>query len=371
MKKIFLLFVAISLCPAGFSQHIAKTHLRDIKTKNTINTLHSVLAARTTGVGSTDTLTNIAATDTLTVYTLGSGIDSGYVTGTNIFGDMGFAERYTFNGNDSSMSVIGVMAQFRGKVNPLSTKSVNFKVWNIGNEVPVTATLAYAGFPDRCLDTVTEPFTNLGIGPVTDTLKSFLFPHATVTLDGAFFVGYDMSYNFNSLSGDTIGLASSKDGDRVIPLYNVILHVNDFNDTTRDTLITVQNATLWSDGNWHENYTQNDSLFNDLAIFPIVLISAPTGINSVTKNNLSLFGSYPNPASNSVNINISLAKSATVTVQLMNMEGRVINMITSNALPTGAHTITIPIIELPSGNYIYTIHTSNGENMASQFTVIK
>ena len=365
MKKSILLFIAALSGTASFAQHAMSPHATRIQTNN-----HHI-AAKTTAVGDTLSLTNIAASDTLVIYSLNGSDTAGYVTGTNMYDDMGFAEKYDFNGNDSSMKVIGVMAQFSGKVNPSSTKKVNFKVWSVGSQVAISSSLAYSGFPNTGLDTVTVPFTQLGIGPSVDTMKSFFFPHPTDTLNGAFFVGYDMSYNYATLNGDTLGLASSQDGDRTSAPYTIITTVPDTGATTYDTIINVQNATQWSDNNWYDNYTQNDSIYNNLAIFPIVVVGLPTSVKNVTRNNLTFYGNYPNPAVNSTNIKFSLAKNADVSIQLMDMKGQVLKLIELKAQSTGEHIVPLQTEMLSSGNYIYLIRTSDNDGVAGQMSVIR
>ena len=370
MKKAILFLLTASLSTGSFAQHKANHYINHIQPHNDNGT--RTVAAKTTAVGDTVTLRNIAASDTLVIYSLATSTDSGYVTGTNAYGDMGFAEKYDFNGNDSSMRIIGVMAQFAGKINAASTKSVNFKVWDVSSQVAITGSLAYDGFPHNSFDTLTVPVTQLGIGPVSDTMKTFFFANSTDTLNGAFYIGYDMSYNYATLLGDTLGLASSKDGHRTDPLYKVIINVSDLTgDTTRDTVIYVQNATQWSDNTWHENYTDNDSIFNNLAIYPIVIIGQPTGVKNVTRNNLSFYGNFPNPAVNSTNIQFSLSKNADVSIQVMDMKAHVLRTLLLKSQNAGQHIVPLETDMLPSGNYIYLIRTSDNDGVAGQMTVIR
>jgi hypothetical protein len=365
MKKTFLLFIAASLSLSCLAQRSKQTVTTPITVINNPGT-----TARTTAVGDTKTLTNIAYLDPIVLISYPDSTP-GYIAGTNSFGDKGFAERYYFNGADSSMKVTGIMSQFGGKVTATSTKSVNFRVWGVSLPRTVTGTIKDEGFPQDTFNSKTVSIRQLGIGIAADTLKTFMFDTATRALNGAFFVGYDINYTFSTLAGDTIGLASTAKGHRSIPVYYVAYTVSDFGDTTRDTVINVQNATQYADGTWHENYTDNDSVFNDFAIFPIVVIGNPTGVNSVVKNNLSLFGNFPNPATYSTSIRFALAKPADVTIRIIDMAGQEINHIYNKSLSTGTHTVIVATNELPSGNYIYTIQTSTGDALASQMSIVK
>jgi len=363
MKKISVFFLLVLSCASAVAQHSG----RKIKPVVAPQPAGGQFANRTTAIGDTFTLSHVLSSDTLTLYSWGPG--KGYTTGTDSFNDLGFAERYDINGADSSVRVIGVMAIFGGVVNPASANSVNFHVWNIGEPTAITATMAIGGTPTFALDTLTVPFTHLGIGATTDTLKTFLFDSATALLSFPFFVGYDMNYSFGTLNGDTIGLMCTLDGERNTPAYYAYMAVDDFGDTTRDTVINVQNATQWSDYNWHDNYTDNDSIFDHLAIYPIVAIENPTSVASVSRNSLTLFNAFPNPATNCTNIHFSLTRPGAVSIQLMDMRGAVVTNIQPGKLTAGEHTVPVDVSKLPAGNYIYLIRTYSGDGLAGKLTV--
>lgn len=326
-------------------------------------------AARTTAIGDTLALRNFPVADTLHVYTTDS-VNGGYTTGTNLWNDQAFAERYTFNGSDSSMRVAGVMAQFGGKVSATSTHSANLRVWTGSQPQMITATLFYSDFPNVVINTKTVPFTQLGIGTVADTLKTYWFDTLSPAVAGSFFVGYDMSYSWAAMGGDTIALACTKNGTRTTAPYWLTYPTDAEGDTLAiDTIINVQNATLWADNNWHDNYTDNDSIANHLAIFPIVLIGGTTGV-SVTHKDLTLYGAYPNPASSVANLRFALASASTVSIRLMDMQGRSV-VSYSLPLPAGEHTVPVAAAALPTGNYLYLIRTATGSGMAGKLTIAK
>jgi len=372
MQKFIILIIAILVNLSSFAQNRTDVHPTSATIINAHN--YTVLGSnpmeRTTAIGDTEILYNIVDTATLALYTLG-GSNYGYVTGTDSNSDQGFAERYDFQGVDSSVTVIGVFALFGGTVNPASTKTVTFKAWTQGDPVVITDSFAYSGFPGSILDTLAVPITQLGIGVHSDTIKEFLFPYATPVLWGSFFVGYSIMYNYDSLNGDTIGLYSSLNGDRRTPV--IAATVTSTSDTGLvETIINVQNATQWSDNNWYDNYTQDDSLYNDLAIYPIVVIGAGNeGVAGITKNNFTFFGNYPNPSINSTNIKFALAKSMDVTIQITDMQGRTINTIQQKNLSTGEHIIPVNTSNMPSGDYLYLIHTSAGSGMGGKMTVVR
>ena len=383
MRKLFILAIALSINTVAFAQRVIHTRATDINSINnsgfTFGQYNS--SARITAVGDTLVLSNIPATDTpLVIYSAGIS-DSGYLTGTDIYGDQGFAERYDINGSDSSVIVIGVVALFNGTVSPSSAKTITFNAWNVGVPQVVSATFEYSGFPGTNIDSLVVPITQLGIGAATDTIKTFLFPDFTPdTVQSSFFVGYTINYNFATLNGDTLGLACSLNGTRTSAVYDTTTYIDSVVNSAGtadsaiyvlDTVVNVQNTTLWSDYSWHDNYTGNDSLFNDLAIYPIVYINSATGIKGVTRKDLTFFGNYPNPAVNSTNIKFSLLHNASVTIQIMDMKGRVISTINNTNLSVGEHIIPVNTSAMPSGDYLYFIHTSGGDGIAGKMTVLR
>lgn len=375
MRKTFILAIAILFSCTGFAQRIKNVHEQPVSFFDPSGLIfqNDISSARTTAAGDTFTLSHIPASDTIELYTVDSG---GYVTGTNFWGDKAFAERYDFNDSDSSMQVLGVFALFGGSVNPASAQTINFNIWSQSYPQPITDSLIYNGFPNNILDYVTVPVTQLGIGATTDTLKKFWFTAPTTFLSGSFFAGYSINYTFDkatgkTINGDNIGIACSKNGERIPagPSGLWTLVYNTGFDTTLNAILNVQNATLGADNVWYDNYTQNDSLKNNLAIYPIVVIgNSTTGVSSITKNNLTFYGNYPNPAVNYTNIRFSLAKGADVTLEVMDMNGRLIEKIQQNKLAAGEHIIPVSTANLPAGDYLYLLRTSGGDGIAGKMS---
>lgn len=361
MKKIITLLAAALISEGANAQRSMHGHIA----------VRPTTAEKPTALGDTLAMSNIAATNTTRVLYAITPVGSGYTTGTNVYNDKGFAERYTFNAGDSSVSVLGVMALFGGNVAASSAQNVTLKVWGQSGTHMITSRLYYEGFPEGVLDSVVVPATQLGIGTTADTLKSFFFPTPTGYLKDAFFAGYTINYNFTTLGADTIALKTSPDGARTTPDYKLRYNKNTAGDTISvDTLINVQNATQWSDGRWHDNYTSNDSLYNHLAIFPIVLIGGPTGISHITHQELSLTGAFPNPSNTITNIGFSLSAPSTVTVTATDMAGRVVENIDAGQLSAGNHNVAINTAHLPAGSYIYLVRTARGSGLAGKIQVV-
>lgn len=325
----------------------------------------STPVSRITAIGDTAVMANVAAGSALTLFSVGR--DSGYVTGTNYWNDKAFAERYSFSGRDSSVRVIGVIARFGGTVSPASTKAVTFTIWDQSDRVLISEDAAYNGFPRTVKATHTVPVTALGVG--TDTLKMHLFTTPSPILTAPFFAGYSINYDFNSLNGDTIGLATTADSVRIGVKYTIDVTFP-YGDTLATFVRNVQNATMYADGKWHDNYTDNYRLFSNLAIYPIVTIGAPSGTAGIIRSNFTLYGNYPNPAINATDIRLSLPMRADVTVQIMDMAGRTVSTISQPQLAPGLHNIAVNTATLAAGDYIYLIRSGN-DGIAGKMTVIR
>ena len=358
MKKVFLLSIATALSMSVFAQKATTNH-RSIEANNGPIGFFSFnnSNARTTSVGSSDTLSNIAVNDTAQLYTAGSTLDSGLISGMDAYGDMGYAERFDFAGTDSSLKVTGVIALFGGTVSSSSTKAVKFYTWTAG------AQSANSGFPNVALDSVSVPFTALGITTGNFGISVNIFTTPTPYLNNSFFVGCTINYDMNNFGGDTIGLATSQIGDRSSVEYNVI---------AGDTVINNQSVSMYNDGTWNDNWFSNFQAPYDFYLFPIVTVgSATASVNGVTKNGFTFFGTYPNPATDNTNVKFSLANSADVTIVVTDMAGHTVNTISQTNLTAGTHIIPVATANMPAGDYICLVRTAAGAGMASKFTVIK
>ena len=323
-------------------------------------------AARTTAVGDTIILSNVSGLDSPTIYYAGNASDSGFLSGTDAFGDMGYAERYDFNGADSSLKVIGIMTLFGGWVNPATTKTVTFYTWTVGlQESAGFPNVFDSGFPDIALDSVTEPITHLGIGrgdTMPDSFRTFFYTSPTAYLTQSFFVGYTINYSFAALNGDTIGVYNSPDGSRTSPLFTV---------SGADTIINNQSVTMFDDGYWYDNASDNFFLANNFYLFPIVVVKNDLSVKGMTTGNLTFFGNYPNPATSSTNISFALSTASDVTIMVTDMQGKLIKTVNCPALAAGPHTIPLQTSDLSAGDYLYAIRTANGRGMASKLTVVR
>jgi hypothetical protein len=108
----------------------------------------------------------------------------------------------------------------------------------------------------------------------------------------------------------------------------------------------------------------------DFMIFPVIDING-AGINDyVSHGDLSIFAASPNPANTTININFSVAKPATVEVQVYDITGKIVKTIKNSDVVTGKNAISVDVTNLEAGSYLYSIN-ANGNKMFSKFIVTK
>jgi Secretion system C-terminal sorting domain len=368
MKRTFILLATAFTSIAALAQ--LPVSAKNFKKHTQVYSHHTVMPGnnyRTTAAGDTIVLKNTHSTDVPVLYYAGTASrDSGYLSGIDVWGDQGFAERYDFNAADSNVQVLGVMSLFGGKVNPASTKTVVFNAWSVADRSSTGFTNVYnSGLPDVSLNAVTVPITHLGISnidTVPDTFKTFFFPSPTAYLKKSFFVGYTIAYDPAAFGGDTIGLYTSSDGDRTSSLFTI---------SGTDTIINNQNVTMFDDGLWYDNASDNAFLANNLYIYPVVKVRNVVGVQGVTKKGLTFFGNYPNPASSVTNIRLALNSTENVEIIITDMNGRTVLTKTNPTLSAGEHTIPVDVSSLSAGEYVYIVRTNAGNGIASKLTVVR
>lgn len=372
MKKLLLFAAAACVSLGSFAQNKA-TSTRSVNTSDfqvfKVMEIAGETAQKTSGNGDTvKGRLNFSSTqlnnDSLIAYRVGTvPYDSGYVVGPNPFGDKGWAERFDISSGDSSVRVIGTYAIFDGNYNT-GNNTIAIKVWRQGARTSPSTKVYYNGFPGTVQGSTNFAVKNLGINRTSnaDTLKYFALSAPTAPISDSFFVGFEPNYAWSANGGDTISLKTTRNGYR----YSNPAYLQG-----TDTILNVQNATKYSDDTWHDNYFDNFQLGNHLCVFPVFVIQLPSSVNGITKNNLTFFGNFPNPASDKTTVKFSLKNAAEVTLTLTDMSGRTLRTINTGKLSAGVQNIALSTADLAAGNYIYMIRTSEGDGMGAQLTVIK
>ncbi|MGN6477718.1 MAG: T9SS type A sorting domain-containing protein, partial [Flavipsychrobacter sp.] len=306
--------------------------------------------------------------------------DSGKFFGINKYGFTGCAELFSYayiNSDatkDTTYKVIGFVSWWHGHCGTSSAININLNIWNRGtnkDQLPGFGGKGYIyGTPNTSKASVTVTAGTLVAPSISNNKPQITYlasPLSGVNYD--IYAGFTTSYTWGSTGTDTFGLRSTD--LRFTPTYTV-------ESSTKDTLINaynvVQSSNVWKSPRWNL-FSNIQIAIGEISLFPIIQRECgncfPSSVAGFTNQNLTFYGSYPNPAVNSTNIKFGLNQSADVTVTILDNTGRTINTITKNGLSKGENTIAIETANLPAGNYVYTLQASNGGHVASQFTVVK
>ncbi len=330
-------------------------------------------AHKGTGDGDTITRSNLSSSDTLRFYYLDydNMIDSGYVTGYNVLGHKSYAELYRINNagtQDSTVSVLGMYAYLAGTANATSTKTVTLTAWSQAARTQPDPTgrpnLYLSGRPDAIIATAT-PMTlgSISVGGNIDTLLYQDFATPSAFSGGNFFVGIQLpGYDYSNLGGDSVGLIHTKYGNRRSLGYT----------SGSDTTYLLQNLAQEPTGNWVDFYLEHpDRAYFHLVAMPVIKISIPSAINGVTKKDLTVFGTFPNPAVNATTLKVAFANNTAAQIGLYDMTGRKVREVYNGQIAAGEHELAISTEALAAGNYVILVRTADGEGMGLQMTVAK
>ena len=106
-----------------------------------------------------------------------------------------------------------------------------------------------------------------------------------------------------------------------------------------------------------------------ISVSNLAKYSASTGIQTLSDPSFS-FGFYPNPAQDQVTLQWNNVESATLTIQIIDMSGRVITQQNTGTLHTGYYQQTLQTSDIQAGSYF--IHVISGEDVhTSKFIVAR
>ena len=264
----------------------------------------------------------------LVYYTLGS---AGMLIGNNSYGETEAAQRYTFSGNGTVSEVLIMYGHNTGTTGTTSAKVYSLSAKRPSTVLGTSGTVTVGNISPGALTSYTFA---TGVSVTTDFAVSSVFPTTAST-------------------GDTVAVLSTKG-----------------NCHSNDSLSYVK-ATAF--GGWaflnqlvNKSSPTLDTSF-DIMILPVVNVT--TVIQEPTNNGLTLKGSFPNPANDVANINYNINESGTVTVEVFDLSGRVIERSAEN-ISAGNHNFLISVKNFVAGNYYYTIRTSKSQ-LTSKFIVVK
>jgi len=248
--------------------------------------------------------------------------DTGYAFGTSIFGETECAQRY----NAYTGTISDVLVRYGKKAG--TTGSTYGEIYTINPTTKAPQTLSGTSAAITTGSITTSGYTDYVFSPAITVTNGF---YAAIKLP--------------TTAGDT-----------------VVILVNQLGCSTTDSLAWEN----FSPGGWW-SVAYNYGVNTDLNILAVGNIN--TGVNEYSSNGLSLLGAYPNPASDVTNLRYRLDEPSTVSVEVFDLTGRVIEK-SSNYFSAGAHDIKVSLKGVAAGNYYYTIK-AGGAQLTSKFVVTK
>lgn len=113
------------------------------------------------------------------------------------------------------------------------------------------------------------------------------------------------------------------------------------------------------------NPTNNDYLWTDnlaftgtVAIYTPPIDPNPVGLKETAEKNMD-FILFPNPSSGQVTISYNIVSSENLSVQIIDIAGKLIQEIFPVTSITGKNTVSITTIGMPKGNYTVVIRSNN------------
>lgn len=276
-----------------------------------------------------DTLTT-HFTGTPTIYGIDQAlpIDSGYVAGNNIYGDLAKLQLFDATyGVTSGGQITGVLLAVPIKVSNGGSFQVGIWADNAGTPASLISPLGIASVTLASVDTTTAGY-HVANGTVIYNVAAMFATPITIPTGNKFWAGVILP----ATSGNAISLLTTTDGD--------------FTAASTHTGEVQASGTYYS---FNDGTNATWGLDVALSIYPVVNLVA--GINE----NVIEAAVYPNPATDVLNIK---AKEGIASVRVLTMDGKVV--------ATSA-TTSVSVAGLTAGIYMYEAVTVSGKVARGNF----
>lgn len=281
----------------------------------------------------TDTLSNLPDGQALYAPVYDGAGQWGYVLGQNSSYRQQFAEKYHIKGN---ANVKGLIVHLNGTYqNP--ENYVEFNVYEVAPD----------GLPGSRIGGKQLFYKDLDLSgnAMTVTFSS------SFQVADSFFVTFNvLDYLHGGFEGDTLGLMAGEPGSR---------QDSDLENFGRNAV----QAHNHNREDWKDFYTQNFTpIATHLALFPIVESGVViTGIEDqlVTEKQLTLFPTYPNPATHKLNLNYYLDKTSIVSIHIHDMQGKQMYLKSLGLQAKGEYQQAIDVHNFPGGTYLYVVESGS------------
>ena len=231
-----------------------------------------------------------------------------------------------------------------------------------GPKVEFIGKLAIVGYNHKLFfaarndTTVVEPCDVYSYNPATRTTKMVRHIPSGNTLGSLpeYFYVIDSNLFFNA-KVDTLG--------------RELFSYNDYKDTlirqsglikkdSEPKFLKQWGSYLYFSGYYLNGSTSNEGVYRIL-IGDTATTPPPNRILLTNKQNIST-AVYPNPTNGDAMLNISLDKAESISVQLVDISGRIVYTKEAQTYTSGKHYIPLPTQLLPAGVYIYQLSNDKG-----------
>lgn len=254
--------------------------------------------------------------------------DTGYVNGTNYYGDYSKVQQFQV---DVPYNIFGALAWISNVEG--TGGSLKFQVWNSnGSGTALSGTVNYA--PGTVLGTMSVPIEDLTFGPSFPAdAHTFMF-NSPIWAPQDYYIGM----NFQSLlpfPQNNLGIVSSTSGSAGMM-----------------ELAWEQ----WSNNAWYSLQGagwDNGAMDVDLMIFPIVDMTSSVQDNFISGMIANIF---PNPTSDVATIEFNLKnKAENVNIMVLDINGKLISSYELGAQNAGVNSFSFDVSNFAAGSYFYTI----------------
>ncbi|MFO8087874.1 MAG: T9SS type A sorting domain-containing protein [Bacteroidales bacterium] len=277
-------------------------------------------------------------TDTLVPYGIANGTlllapsNGGYIAGTNDYGDFAKAQQFPVS---NGYNLEGFLIYVGAKEIVSGADDVTGIVYAMDGSG--TSTAGTVAGPGTVLDQVT-------LNMDTDVDTTGLTP-VVLNAPIPMWNDYALALDFANID-DTLGIIHSDDQD---PQAN-----------------TEFAWEQWSDGAWH-TMMEAWGFQIDLAFFPVI-DNSTTDINEHDFVNGIRMETYPNPAVDVVNLDYQIQSAANVTVQVLDMSGKIVKTEELGQKEAGQYKATFSVNNLDAGMYFYMLE-ADGKRLAKRMMI--
>ena len=162
-------------------------------------------------------------------------------------------------------------------------------------------------------------------------------------------------------------------GENWNPPFESIIDIRKFMDITKDAqnnlFVPVESIVKFKiDNNGQPNLYGNYNP-NLLLTKPTVAVEGDNNLNA--PENYSLEQNYPNPFNPNTKIPYNIDRQAEISLDLYDIKGRHIKNLEKGVKEPGAYIEKFNGSNLPSGNYIISLKTSDGYNQSRKISLVK